>query len=155
MRSFSTFQSAWFVDVFIKGAKTAHALRRLLLLRTSQVEAQGESQVDGAEACLCRHQEDVHPECDQLGEGGGGVSRREALQDSARCQEERGQGDLREHREPQQQPDLHGDQRRAHRDKDLADQNCLTTGKTVIVSVTSTILAFGTWLSWCLVTKQI
>ena len=84
----------------------------LLYYITSQVEGQVGSQVDGAEPC--RHQEDASRECDNLGEGDDGDSRCEALQDSTRCEEERGQVDPRHLLVPQQQPDLHQDQTRLH-----------------------------------------
>ena len=44
----------------------------------SLAEVQVELQVDGAEAC---HHEDAPRECDHIGEGGGGDSRCEVLQD--------------------------------------------------------------------------
>ena len=66
--------------------------------------SQVESQLDGAEAC--RHQGDAPRECDHLAEGEGVDSRCEALEDWTRSEEERGQAELRQLLEPQQQPDL-------------------------------------------------
>ena len=113
---FQCFQSAWFVELFFS-SRGEHSIRfapiaSLLYYLTSQVEVQVGSQVDGAEPC--RHQEDASRECDNLGEGEGGDSRSEALQDSTRCEEEREQVDPRQLREPQQQPDLHKDQKWLH-----------------------------------------
>ena len=77
---FSMFQSAWFVKCF--SSRSDHSISFVPFApveyqQASQVEVQGESQVDGLEAC--RHQEDAPRECDHLGQGEGGDSRCEAF----------------------------------------------------------------------------
>ena len=144
------FQSAWVVELFFS-SRGEHSIRiaqiaSLLYYLTSQVEVQVGSKVDGAEPC--RHQEDAPRECDNLGEGDDGDSRCDALQDSTRCEEERGQVDPRHLLVPQQQPDLHQDQTRLH------PLRPLVSGRMWLIRIVGP-QAIRTWLPTCLVTKPI